>query len=71
LDEAGPIVENVKAKASAIDNQLKELIRYYGEDPALMKPEAFFANISLFSLSFEVCQSEILPWPEVLNCFLS
>jgi hypothetical protein len=61
LDDAEPIVENVKSKASAIDDQLKGLIRYYGEDPALVKPEAFFANISLFSLSFEVCHPGLLP----------
>lgn len=53
------MVEDVKTRASAIDDQLKGLIRYYGEDPALVKPEAFFANISLFSLSFEVCHADL------------
>ncbi|KAI8337550.1 hypothetical protein BC941DRAFT_352823, partial [Chlamydoabsidia padenii] len=59
VTKADPIVNNVKTMASEIDDQLKTLIRYYGEDPALIKPEDFFSTISTFSLSFQKAKIEV------------
>jgi hypothetical protein len=39
---------------SEIDEKLKELISYYGEDPVNTKAEEFFSIIASFSESFEV-----------------
>ncbi|KAI8339253.1 hypothetical protein BC941DRAFT_350067, partial [Chlamydoabsidia padenii] len=59
LIEAEPIVENVKSMARNIEDQLKDLIIYYGEDPALVKSEDFFSIIYTFSSSFEKAKVEI------------
>jgi hypothetical protein len=40
--------------AKEIEEKLKELILYYGEDPMTIKSEEFFEIISTFSVSFEV-----------------
>jgi hypothetical protein len=37
-----------------IEDKLKEIIVYYGEDPTVIKSEEFFDIISSFSNSFEV-----------------
>jgi hypothetical protein len=37
-----------------IEEKLRELILYYGEDPTAIKSEEFFDIISTFSNSFEV-----------------
>lgn len=52
--EAEPIVEDLKAMTKNIEEKLKELILYYGEDPNTIKSEEFFDIISTFSNSFEV-----------------
>jgi predicted nucleotidyltransferase len=52
--EAEPIVNDLKAMTKDIEEKLKELILYYGEDPISIKSEEFFDIISTFSNSFEV-----------------
>ncbi|CAO3598600.1 unnamed protein product [Absidia cylindrospora] len=59
LIEAEPIVDNVKTMTRSIEDQLKELIMYYGEDPVKVKSEDFFSIIYTFSSSFEKAKSEI------------
>lgn len=54
LSEAEPIVNDLKCMTKDIENKLKELILYYGEDPNTIKSEEFFDIISTFSNSFEV-----------------
>lgn len=54
LMEAEPIVEDLNAMTKDIEERLKELILYYGEDPNTIKSEEFFGIISTFSNSFEV-----------------
>lgn len=55
LIEAEPIVDNLKQMTRDIDDKLKDLITYYGEDPATIKSEEFFDIIQTFSASFAVC----------------
>ncbi|CAO3589747.1 unnamed protein product [Absidia cylindrospora] len=59
LLEAEPIIQNVKTMARDIQDRLKDLIMYYGEDPTLVKPQDFFSIICQFSLSFEKVKVEI------------
>lgn len=54
LLEAVPVVEDLKAMTKNIEEKLRELILYYGEDPNMVKSEEFFDIISKFSNSFEV-----------------
>lgn len=54
LLEAEPVVGDLKAMTADIEEKLKELILYYGEDPTMIKSEEFFDIISKFSDSFEV-----------------
>jgi hypothetical protein len=54
LLEAEPIVNDLKAMTKDIEEKLRNLILYYGEDPTTIKSEEFFAIISTFSNSFEV-----------------
>lgn len=54
LLEAEPVVDNLKAMTKEIEEKLKELIIYYGEDPATIKSEEFFDIIHSFSTSFAV-----------------
>lgn len=57
--EAEPVVNDLKAMTRDIEDKLKELIVYYGEDPNTIKSEEFFDIISTFSNSFEKAQIEI------------
>ncbi|KAI9344426.1 hypothetical protein BD770DRAFT_328965 [Pilaira anomala] len=59
ISEAEPIVEDLKSMTSDIEEKLRELILYYGEDPNIIKSEEFFEIISTFSNSFEKAQIEI------------
>ena len=59
LIEAEPIVDNLKQMTRDIDEKLKDLITYYGEDPATIKSEEFFDIIQSFSASFAVCMSVV------------
>lgn len=52
--EAEPIVNDLKSMTKDIEEKLKLLILYYGEDPNTIKSEEFFDIISSFSNSFEV-----------------
>lgn len=52
--EAEPVVNDLKAMTKNIEEKLRELILYYGEDPNTIKSEEFFDIISTFSNSFEV-----------------
>lgn len=52
--EAEPVVNDLKAMTKDIEEKLRELILYYGEDPNTIKSEEFFDIISTFSNSFEV-----------------
>lgn len=54
LLEAEPIVNDLKAMTKGIEEKLRELILYYGEDPTTTKSEEFFDIISTFSRSFDV-----------------
>ncbi|KAI9251128.1 hypothetical protein EDC94DRAFT_622315 [Helicostylum pulchrum] len=57
--EAEPIVNDLKSMTKDIEEKLKLLILYYGEDPNTIKSEEFFDIISSFSNSFEKAQIEI------------
>lgn len=57
--EAEPVVNDLKAMTRDIEEKLKDLIVYYGEDPNTIKSEDFFDIISTFSNSFEKAQIEI------------
>ncbi|OAD01857.1 hypothetical protein MUCCIDRAFT_14281, partial [Mucor lusitanicus CBS 277.49] len=57
--EAEPVVNDLKAMTRDIEEKLKDLIVYYGEDPNTIKSEEFFDIISTFSNSFEKAQIEI------------
>ncbi|KAG2223934.1 hypothetical protein INT45_009386 [Circinella minor] len=59
LMEANPIGNNLKSMTKDIDEKLKELILYYGEDPTTVKSEEFFDIIYTFSSSFAKAQVEI------------
>ncbi|KAI9276962.1 hypothetical protein BDA99DRAFT_429766 [Phascolomyces articulosus] len=59
LIEAEPIGNNLKSMTKDIDEKLKELISYYGEDPLAVKSEDFFDIIYTFSSSFAKAQVEI------------
>jgi hypothetical protein len=59
LVEAVPVVEDLKAMTKDIEEKLKDLILYYGEDPTTIQSEEFFDIISKFSNSFERAQIEI------------
>ncbi|KAL0082837.1 hypothetical protein J3Q64DRAFT_1679868 [Phycomyces blakesleeanus] len=59
LIEAGPITNNLKAMTRDTEDRLRDLIVYYGEDPATTKSEEFFAIIDSFSTSFAKAQQEI------------
>jgi hypothetical protein len=52
--EAEPIVNDLKSMTKDIEEKLRLLILYYGEDPNTIKSEEFFDIISSFSNSFEV-----------------
>lgn len=54
LIEADPIGNNLKSMTKNIDEKLKELVLYYGEDPAIVKSEEFFDIIYTFSSTFAV-----------------
>jgi hypothetical protein len=54
VSEAEPIVNDLKVMTKDIEEKLRELILYYGEDPNMIKSEEFFDIISTFSNSFEV-----------------
>lgn len=58
--EAEPIVEDLKAMTKNIEEKLRDLILYYGEDPNTIKSEEFFDIISTFSNSFEVRRHKLL-----------
>ena len=60
ISEAEPIVNDLKAMTKDIDEKLKELILYYGEDPNTIKSEEFFDTISSFSNSFEVLRIKVV-----------
>ncbi|CAO0800277.1 unnamed protein product [Mucor circinelloides] len=57
--KAEPVVNDLKAMTRDIEEKLKDLIVYYGEDPNTIKSEEFFDIISTFSNSFEKAQIEI------------
>lgn len=44
----------LKSMMGDLDRDLKELVRYYGEDPASMKPEDLFGIVVSFSSSLLV-----------------
>lgn len=57
--EAEPVINNLRNMAKELDENLRDLVVYYGEDPATIKPEEFFAIIQSFSSSFGRAQLEI------------
>ncbi|KAI9267815.1 hypothetical protein BY458DRAFT_572944, partial [Sporodiniella umbellata] len=57
--EAEPVIDDLKSMAKSLEDKLKELILYYGEDPTVIKSEEFFNIISSFLVSFEKAQTEI------------
>ncbi|KAI7903206.1 uncharacterized protein BX663DRAFT_434022 [Cokeromyces recurvatus] len=59
LLEAEPIINDLKEMVKDIEEKLRDLISYYGEDPNTIKAEEFFAIISMFTNSFEKAQIEI------------
>lgn len=54
LLEAEPLVDRLKRAARDIQDDLRDLLLYYGEDPNKIKSEIFFDIIATFSSSFEV-----------------
>ncbi|KAI8373311.1 hypothetical protein BD560DRAFT_328312 [Blakeslea trispora] len=59
LLEAEPLISDLKAMAKDIDEKLKVIVSYYGEDPTRMKAEEFFGIVSKFMYSFEKARIEL------------
>jgi diaphanous 1 len=50
-----PTIESIREIAINLDNELQQMLIYYGEDPKSTKPEDFFGLIVSFSSSLMVC----------------
>jgi len=46
-----PTIESIREIATNLDNELQQMLIYYGEDPKSTKPEDFFGLIVSFSSS--------------------
>jgi diaphanous 1 len=56
--QVAPAVDALKKMAAALENDLKSLLTYFGENPSspeAPKPEDFFALVCSFSSSLQVC----------------
>ncbi|CAG8602439.1 5422_t:CDS:2, partial [Paraglomus occultum] len=51
VDDAEPKVASIRDRATKLDEELKQLLVYYGEDPSVTKPEDFFGLIVSFASS--------------------
>lgn len=54
VTDVGPAVQSIKAMVTTLDEDLKGLLAYFGEDPTATKPEDFFATIVSFASSLSV-----------------
>jgi len=50
-----PTIKSIREIATNLDNELQQMLIYYGEDPNSTKPEDFFGLIVSFSSSLIVC----------------
>ncbi|CAG8616675.1 9760_t:CDS:2, partial [Ambispora gerdemannii] len=53
-----PTVTKIRDMAKKLDNELKQLLLYYGEDPSSTKPEDFFKLIVSFASYFAKARKE-------------
>ncbi|CAG8710518.1 11075_t:CDS:2 [Acaulospora morrowiae] len=53
-----PTIESINEFTEKLEEELKQLLIYYGEDPATTKPEEFFGMILSFSKAFTAAKHE-------------
>ncbi|KAK4702492.1 hypothetical protein P7C70_g3733, partial [Phenoliferia sp. Uapishka_3] len=59
MERAEPAMGALKTVMTQLDQDLKSLVQYYGEDPASMKPEDLFGIVVSFSTSLLRAASEV------------
>ena len=57
VEDVEPKVASIRDRAMKLDEELKQLLVYYGEDPSATKPEDFFGLIVSFASSLAVSRS--------------
>ena len=66
VEDAEPKVASIRDRATELDEELKQLLVYYGEDPSVTKPEDFFGLIVSFASSLAVSKS-IYTWSAIMK----
>ncbi|CAG8807173.1 17682_t:CDS:2, partial [Racocetra persica] len=58
IKQIEPTVEGIKEFTQQLEEKLKQLLIYYGEDPSIVKPEEFFGMIVEFGKSLAAIRRE-------------
>jgi cytokinesis protein len=46
----------IETEMAQMHEAYKDCVKFYGEDPSIMKPDEFFGIFKTFMSSFEVCK---------------
>jgi hypothetical protein len=56
LRQAEVLMKSTQVQMTHLQREMEELVGYFGQESARLKPEILFGTLARFKLEFEVCR---------------